>query len=257
MNILAVILILGASGSAERSMTTEASIGRIVASVAWGAVSDVFSHRDSVNVRPSPTAMGRLVREADPTLRIDGIERTGWRAWAEAGIRVARYVANETSETDRRGHRGDGEVERISGSVGYSYRLDVRGYGLRRETRITDGHVLLTTDAWWVETVQVTRRISRRIPIHVQISIRADETDSRSTRIVGAATGTADTRDFRCGIVRRIAEQRAADTLRTELDRTLVGIQRRGTYYYHGADEISGILDGIGSGIRAIGKVRR
>ena len=41
MNILAAILIISATGSAQRSLVVEQQVSGIVARVAWGAVSDV------------------------------------------------------------------------------------------------------------------------------------------------------------------------------------------------------------------------
>lgn len=247
MNIIAAILILGATGSAERRLETEQEIAGIVVRVVIGAIGDVFNSKTS-GLRP-----GGLLRMGQaPTLTIDGQHRTGWRALGEAVLRVARYAANGTGEVDGRGHRGTGEVERISGSVGYAYRLRIRGYDVRRATRIENGYVLLTTDAWWTEVVPVGR-LTRRVPIHVVIVITATEHADGSTLLVGTATGTADTSDFSCGIVRRIAERKAAATLNSGLAAALASIQRKGTDWYHGADEYTAILDNIGNGVRTIG----
>jgi hypothetical protein len=83
-----------------------------------------------------------------------------------------------------------------------------------------------------VEQVKVGRT-TKRIPIYVTITIRATETDG-ATRIVGIGRGTADTSDFACGLVRRIAEKRAADELRTGLADALLRIQEGGERYYAG-----------------------
>jgi len=246
VSILAAILILGASGSAERSMTTDASIGRIVASVAWGAVNDAASQirvRRTVedDARGSRTAWARLqaVGLDKVALQIDGESRTGHRAWAKAVASVIGYIADC----------------RKTGSVGYGYRLRVRGYDIRRTTVIQDGHVLLTTDAWWVEYVKVGRS-TRRIPIHVTIRITAVE-NAGNTVLVGAGWGVADTSAFRCGIVRRIAEQQAAEQLDAGLANALATIERGGRQFYAGGAEIADVLDGINLGIKIAGRIRR
>jgi len=237
MNILAAILILGASGHAERSMTTDASIGRIVASVAWGAVSDVALRTKADRIDLGQAA--KRIEEARIRLAIDGTERTGWRAWAEAGYRVGTYVADC----------------RDAGSVGYAYQLQVRRFVIHRKTRITNDHVVLTTTADWVEIVPVGRS-TKRIPIHVTIRITADER-ATGTLLVGTATGRADTGAFRCGLVRSVAERTAAAELNTELGRALLAIEREGRQFYAGGHDIADVLDGIHLGIGLAGRLRR
>lgn len=236
----------GATGSAQRSMVVEQEISGIVARVIGGSIGDVLaSTSDSVGEKRG-WDLPRRAKEAisDVALTIDGQPRTGWRAWAAAGYRVGSYVADC----------------RDSGSVGYSYRLRVRGYVVRRETIIEDGSVLLTTDAWWVERVPVGRS-TRRLPIHVSIVIRATENSGSvygtKTLLVGTAIGTAATNGFRCSIVRRIAERQAAETLDRELAAALRTLQQRGTDWYHGANGYTDILDGIGDAMRTVGRLRR
>jgi hypothetical protein len=92
-----------------------------------------------------------------------------------------------------------------------------------------------------VEHVKVGRSI-KRIPIHVQISINAVE-HAEKTSLTGTARGTADTSDFQCGLVRRIAEQRAGAELREGLRRALWTIQDGGTELYRlGASDVLSIV---------------
>jgi len=230
MNILAAILILGATGHAERSMETDASIGRIVGQCIGGLVKDGWGM----------DRRSRISLDSFPQLTIDGQPREGLRSWGEACWTVGGLA------TDRRS----------AGSVGYSYRLHLRGYNIRRETAISDGHVLLTTDAWWTEVVPIGRRI-RKVPIHVTITISASERSGQETLLVGTARGTADTRDFRCGLVRRIAERQATASLNAGLRNALAEIERRGRLAYAGGAEIADVLDGIHLGIKIAGRMRR
>jgi len=244
MNLVAAILILGASGSAERSMTTDASIGRIVASIAWGAVSDVVQIAKR-RVGNDDRGMGGIPSPTGVHLQIDGTERTGWRAWAEAAWRVGGYVADARSD----------------GSVGLSYRLRIRRYSIATSTAVSDGRVEKVIDAWWTDVVVILvprflrwligEQIVRRIPVHVSISIRADETSSESTRIVGTATGTADTSDFHCrGVRLRIAEPQATASLNAGLRNALAAIERGGRQFYAGGSEIADVLDKVKLGIK-------
>jgi hypothetical protein len=114
--------------------------------------------------------------------------------------------------------------------------------------------VVKRIDAWWTESVPVGRS-TRRIPIHVRITIDATE-GNRATLLVGTATGTADTRDFRCGFVRRIAERQAERALADGLAKCLRDIERGGRGYYAGGAEMTDVLDGIKIGIRLIGRRR-
>lgn len=243
--VVTVILLLfavranAASGSAQHSMEVDDSIAGIVGQVILGGVKDVLPTLWKRATDSEGTGRGNLLPLPNdsgfcPTLRIDGISRIGWRAWAEAGWRVVGYAADTQH----------------AGSVCYDYRLRIRGYDIRRQTEIADGYVLLTTSTGWIETVKIGR-LTREIPIHVSISIRADETDLRTTRIVGSATGTADTRDFQCRIVRRIAEQRAAAELDSGLTDALLRIQRDGTGFYRGgASDVLSALEAIDIGER-------
>jgi hypothetical protein len=102
-------------------------------------------------------------------------------------------------------------------------------------TAVQDGYVCKTISTGWVEKVQIGR-LTRRIPIHVSVSIRADEAGNGATRIVGTATGYADTSDFRCRLVRAYAERTAASDLREGLEQALLRIQRGGTELYLAGD---------------------
>jgi len=231
MNAVFALILIGATGSAHRSMVVEQEISGIVARVIFGGVKDVLGRR---RLSSAGLLDGSDLRSY-PTLTIDNQPRTGWRSWGEAAVRVGTYAADLRHE----------------GSVRYVYRVRVRGYDIRRETVIEDGCVLLVTDAWWVETVPVGRS-TRKAPIHVTIRITATELDGR-TALVGYASGHADTSDFRCGIIRRFAERQAASTLRIELQKALATIQREGTRMYLGSADIGPILDGIGAGMRTVG----
>lgn len=239
MNVVFALLLIGATGEARREVVVDQHVSGIVARVVIGAVSDGIQVAESAGgIQRKAKAAISVLESA--VLTIDGEPRTGWRAWGEAGWRVGAYAIDA----------------RHDGSVGLAYRLRIRRYNIATSTAVSDGSVVKQIDAWWTEVVPVGRS-TREIPIHVSISIRADEVGSGTTRIVGTATGTADTSDFACGLVRRIAERKASETLDRELDRCLVGIQRKGTDLYHGADEYTNLLDGIGSGIRTIGRLRR
>lgn len=245
MNLVATILIIGASGHAERSMETDETIAGIVVQCAWGAVSDAL-HNSQRGIDLGGAAIKR------PTLQIDGEPRTGWRAWTEGAVRVGVYAIDA----------------RDTGSVGYQYRFRVRGYNVRRVTTIQDGHVLLTTDVWWTETVVIPlppflqrllkkKAIIRKVPIHVCIPIRADEESDGATRIVGTATGTADTRQF---CLRRVAERQASEQLNAELRNALAEIEQRGRIAYASGEGIADVLDGIHFGIKiggVVGRLRR
>lgn len=187
MNTLActvVLLLIGACGSASRTMTVEPSIESILVRVVAGGVRDVLARR----THEADWAIDRIyagLEAEDIRLRIDGQPRTGVIAWAAAAYRVAGYVVDRQS----------------SGAVEYEYRLRVRGFDVRRKTVIEDGRVLLTTDVYG--------RIGPRGELHhVCLSIRADETGLHETRIVGTATGYS-TIGSRCWFLRWIAERRA------------------------------------------------
>lgn len=238
MNILAAILLIGATGHAERSMETDASIGRIVASVAWGAVSDVALSWEADFGAIANRVGGILASHTTPvvSLAIDGESRTGWRSWAAAGLRVGGYVADVRSD----------------GSVGLAYSLQIRGYAISTTTAVSDGQVIKTVDAWWTETTPIIGRITRKVPIHVSITIRATE-DAETTRLIGIATGTADTSDFRCQRIRRNrAEPDANAALRVQLPAVLRTIEREGRLFYAGGADIADVLDRIKLGIKLL-----
>jgi hypothetical protein len=234
MNIIAAILILGATGHAERSMVVEQEISGIVARCVAGGVKDVFSGTRQ-GLQGGRT--GSYIRASGKTLQlqIDNQPRTGWKSWVEAVCRTAGYAADW----------------KLDGSIEYEYRLRLRGYDIRRATRIENGCVVLTTDAWWVEVVPVGRS-TRGIQIHVTITITARE-HNESTLLVGLATGTAGLADFRCRIVRRIAERQASEALRVGLAEALLSVEFRGREWYFASDNYAGVLDGIGEAMRTVG----
>ena len=249
-SIITAILILSATGHAERSMETGASIGRIVAQCLGGLANDGIGGNDGRRLSPGVRNAAADVLDS-LRLTIDGQPRAGLRSWGEATLRVGAYVADC----------------RDAGSVGYSYRLRIRGYDVRRSTAIEDGRVVLTTDAWWTEVVVIPipkglwwllgKQIIRRIPIHVCIRITATE-EAGNTLLVGRATGSADTSEFRCrGVRLRIAAPQATASLNAGLRNALAAIEREGRLAYAGGAEIAGLLDKIHLGIEIGGIIRR
>jgi len=236
MSILAAILILGASGHAERSMESADSIAGIVAQCVHGAWDD-----GKLRGRIRAAGMvGSAFEVPDVQLTIDGQPRTGWRAWGEAAWRVGGYVSDF----------------RADGSVGLAYRLRIRRYDIATTTAVSDGRVEKVIDAWWVETVPVTKRITRKVPVHVTIIVAVRESDT-GTRIVGTSLATADLSKFRCSLVRRIAERQAAGQLDAGLRDALAAIERRGRLAYASGSDIADVLDGINLGIKIAGRIRR
>ncbi len=212
-----------ATGSATRTMAVDDSIAGIVGQVIAGAVSDVFASGLQRDGRIDPMVYRELLESI--SLRIDDQPRTGIIAWLAAINRVAGYVCDRQTV----------------GSIQYSYSVRLRGYVVQRETRIANDSVFLTTSTGWTETVQFGR-LTRRIPIHVAIRIEAIESAGK-TLLVGTATGWANLSSFRCGLVRRIAEQRAAAEFDAGLGRALRTIQREGTdLYQHGASDVLHII---------------
>jgi hypothetical protein len=259
----------GATATARREMVTTASIEGIIWGVVKGAVSDGITGIGQAGTSGLPEILQR------PSLQIDGRPRSGFTGWAEAVWRVTCYAFTgpgepgadavvgggrgenrESSDNRRSGNAAAGDGLRGSrGCVKYTYRLHVRGCNVRRETRISDGEILLTTDVSWVEVVPVGRS-TREVPINVSIIIRATERGAQ-TYLLGTARGYADTRDFRCSIVRSIAERRAAEELQTGLAAVLLGIEIGGRRYYSGAmsTDAAEIVAAVRAAIR-IGRVR-
>lgn len=244
MSILAAILLLSASGHAERSMETDASIGRIVAQCAKGAFDDLATKDTMRRLREAIGSSGGQRAWPVPTLRIDGEPRAGLQAWGQAAWRVGGYVADV----------------RTAGSVDIACRLRLGRRTVVTSTAVSDGRVVKVIDAWWTETVQVTKRITRRVPIHVTITIRASET-AEGTLLVGEARGYADTSDFHCRGVRfRIAEPQATASLNAGLRDALRTIERGGRQFYAGGADIAGALDKVKLGIKiggVVGRLRR
>ena len=252
-SIAAAILILGACGSASRTMVVEPSIESILIRVVAGGVKDVLERRMGKMLSVQVTGQNQSNRAWEMpavSLRIDGQPRTGVLAWAAAAHRVAGYALDRETgrasepdhgglagmETQRTGLRGSVEYairdwmpqwlrSNDSGSVEYSYRLTVRGFNVWRTTRITDGRVVLTTDVYG--------RIGPRGELyHVRLDLLATEVDSletgHGTRITGHATGWSEI-GSRCRIVSRIASRIIGEQLDTEL---LARIQRGGIDLY-------------------------
>jgi hypothetical protein len=232
----------------RREVETNDKIAHIIARVAWGAVEDVFGKLAAIgnadaSTRNSTADIGRILREMEPELRIDGTERTGIWSWIGAAYRIAGYALDTQH----------------SGSVGYSYWIRIRGYHVRRDTWITDEHVLLTTSTGWVERVPITSRIVREVPIYVRIRVDATETEGPrcGTRILGTATGRAGLSDFECGIVRSIAARTAAEQLGIGLGRFGLDAETAARRWYAGGNEIGEILDDLQRAINFGRRVRR
>lgn len=219
----------------SRSLTTDETIAGIIVQVAWGAVEDAMPKLLQSADTDGREAGGALLDV--PTLRIDSRPRTGFWAWLAALHRVAGYaLRSDVCQTCP----PEGELD----SVAYGYWLTVRGYRVRRDTEIRDGRVVLTTSTAWTEIVRIPlpkflqwllgkKEIIREVPIHVALTITADETVGR-TRLVGVAVATADTSDFHCRGVRfRIAEPKAEAALRSGLDSALLAVQQQGTDWFH------------------------
>ena len=221
MSIAAALLLIGACGSASRTMTVDASIEQIVVRCVIGGVKDValqVLRRGTVDGFGSRFADMRSLSDqlTRVRLRIDGRERTGVFAWLAAAHRVAGYAIDRSEDRVQAS-----KVHGGSGSVEYSYRLRVRGFDIRRSTRISDGRVSLLTDVYG--------RIGPRGELnHVSLVLRATESTTARTTITGSAMGET-TIGIRCRLVRRIAERAIADGLDREL---LARIQRGGIDLY-------------------------
>lgn len=227
--IYAAILILGAPASASREMTVEGqTIAGVVFQMGKGAFNDLSIGSDESG--PAGQARRLSTSISGMHLTIDGTRRSGFSGWWDAGRRVGGYVLDTQH----------------AGSVEIAYRLRARGYTVDTTSIYRDGFVSKSFSTGWTERVVIPlpkflqrllkkKAIIREVPIHVTIEIRATETNG-TTRIVGIGRGTADTSDFACGLVRRIAEQRAAAELRNGLAAVLLRIQTEGTRLYFAGD---------------------
>jgi hypothetical protein len=204
MNILAAILILTSTGQASRETTVPVGIERVLWGVVVGGMKDALPKMRGIAGADRRNAAWPLLDV--PALYIDGTERTGW-GWGEAAYRVAGYAIDS----------------RTGGSVEYVYRLRVRGYDVRRSTRIENGSVVLTTDVWG--SIGPKGELYR-----VHLEIRAVETGD-GTRITGYATGYSHIGD-RCGLVERIAER----IISRELAAVLAEIETGGRALYRDGD---------------------
>ena len=216
MNVAAAILILGACGSASRTMTVDASIEQIVVRVVAGGMNDATGRlrpMREMRWREIQTTLQRI-REMQIVLRIDGTERTGVFAWTAAAARVAGYAVSRPKDREQ-----VASVRGGTGSVEYSYRLRVRGLDIIRRTWIENRRISLVTDVYG--------SIADGKLNHVRLVLVAVET-ADGTRITGLATGDSAIGDH-CRLVRRIAERAIADGLDREL---LARIQRGGIDLY-------------------------
>ena len=212
MMLYAAILILGASGTATRTIVVDDSIAGIVLRIAKGGVEDAVLRRDGDRLG---------IRNIQPVaLTIDGEPATGLCGWSHAAVRIAAYAADVYRD----------------GDVRYTYRCRLRGYDVRREARISDGHVVLTTDVYG--------KIGPKGELyHVRIVVATTE-QAGCTRIHGTTTGWTHIGQ-RCRLVARIASREISRTLDAEL---LGALQRGGTRLYH-AGELHRITDTILEGL--------
>ena len=220
MTTMAAILLLGACGSASRTMTVDASIEQIVVRVIVGGVKDVLRRWDMSAGRGIDWSVLRSVQ-----LQIDGQPRTGVFAWTAAAARVAGYAVHRSGTESVAGVRGGV----LRGSVEYTYRLRVRGFDIIRRTRIEDGRVSLLTDVYG--------SIGPRGELHhVRLVLVASDMGNR-TRIRGTATGWSRIGD-RCRLVGRIVGR----VIARELDTQLLGRIQRGGIDLYRAGAIAEIL---------------
>lgn len=237
MYTVVILLLIGASGSATRQIATESSTATIVGQIALGGIKDAWS------AGGSSRGNGIDLRFSDfaaPTITVDGESRVGVCGLGEAVWRVVTYVIDW-----RRG-----------GSVGYCYQFTHDEYFIIRCTEIRDGCIMLTTDIYWVEQVSVGQR-AIRVPIHIQIVIRVNDTGTPiGTEIAGYATGVASVSAFRCPLARCIVERQASKILNRELVGALIRIEQTGRGLY-AAGELPGVIGVVGTGIRALGVLRR
>jgi len=218
MNVAAALLLIGACGSASRTITVEPSIEQIVVQVVAGGVSDVLARRTHA-ADWSGARVYAAVEAEDIRLRIDGQPRTGVLAWAAAAYRVSGYALRRDAD----GGRSD------SGAVDYSYRLRVRGYNIRRTTRVQAGRVSLVTDVYG--------SIGPRGELyHVRLVVHAVE-GVDGTRITGVATGDSEI-GKNCRLVSRIASR----VISNELDSQLLGRIQSGGIDLYRAGGITEVL---------------
>lgn len=240
-NIFALLLI-GATASAERRLDVAGeTIAGIVVQVAGGAFNDLLRNQTTDRLGSFGSA-GKMLRSSNPRLWIDGQPRTGVISWLAAVNRVAGYALDRET----------------AGSVCLAYRITARGYNIHTTSTYRDGLVRKTVATGWTETVKVLGR-TRRIPVHVSFSIRAHEASGGTVRIVGTATGTADTQDFRCRLIRSAADRRAAAVLHDGMRRILLAVEDKSIAWYHAGEfspEFDRLRTEVGAALRA-GRLRR
>ena len=132
MNIIATLLILGASGSAERSAEYNQTILGIVGQCVVGGVRDALQGTGG-RIDLGGTTIGR------PALHIDGRPVTGIAAWAAATNRIAGYALDRQTE----------------GSIGLAYRISARGYDIDTTSVYRDGFVSKSFSTGWTEVVRI------------------------------------------------------------------------------------------------------
>lgn len=204
MNIVAAILIFGASGSAARTVESPQSIVGTVVRMTTGLVARKAGEGLADGITNWGSVRERLVRgNGSTSLSIDCQRSGGLADWIRGISRVCEYVADTAT----------------SGSVCWSGGRNVRGRWVRWSVTVSDNRLVVTGDTWNVARLD-----------HVRLVIRADEYAGGS-RIAGAATGWT-TLGQHCGLVRRIVERE----IRKGLAGPLARIEVSGRELYAGGD---------------------
>lgn len=122
--IYVAVLLLGACGSASRTVVVEPTIAAIVWRVAMGGARDVVGSGSSSAAGFAKFDISQIV------LSVNGAKASGAIAWLIAGAKVAGFVTDAWR----------------SGSIEWDYHVCIRGLSVWRRTEIRDGYVRLTTD---------------------------------------------------------------------------------------------------------------
>lgn len=203
--VYAAVLLMGACGSASRTVVVEPSIGQIVLRVAAGGV---------VGNRGSGQHDRGWRLDDVGRVGIDGTDRRGAIAWLHAGAKIAGFVTDAWP----------------SGSVEWDYAVRVKGLRVWRHTEIRDGFVRLTTD--------IRGPLGPRGEMYrVVFTITATE-GAGGTKITGVATGWTHIGQ-RCRLVARIAGREVSKGLQ----RDLLGAVERGGRRLYAEGDVSALVD--------------
>lgn len=237
INFVAAILILSATESASRSKdVADETIAGIMLRVAAGGVQDIL-HRPGEGL--SFTNIVKRFSDVDLQLEIDGFKQIGAMGWVRAVVRIVAYTADWQK----------------SGAVHLIYTFHFDEYVVRRESVYSNDHVVFITDISWVETVPITRRITKTIPIAVRFTITASNV-SAAVHIDGLAQGSVDLSGFRCPLIKKVADRKAADKLSGSLSAALLKIDQQGTVWFHSAN-LPSIIKDIRDTLKIAWRMRR